>query len=53
MSSIGHMMLASYWNRETWSSTYRMDDPSFTILNFSYEPVISFNYVYATVISLD
>ena len=49
----GFLMLTSYQNREPWSSSHRMDGLSFTILDFSFEHVISFNYRYATVISLD
>ena len=49
----GFLTLASYWNREPWSSSHRMDGLSFTVLDFSFEHVISFNYGCATVISLD
>ena len=49
----GFLMLTSYQNREPWSSSHRMDGLSFTILDFSFEHVISFNYGCATIISVD
>lgn len=53
MAMNGLLLLASYSNREPWSSSHHMDGPLLTVLNFSSEPEISFNYGCDAVISLD